>query len=277
MTFPTSFVTAAVLLGCLASPLSAQRRRDAGEWTLSCRDDDRSRWGDDDRARFCEIRETGFKAPGRRLTVDPGDNGAIRITGWDRDSVAVTARVQTQAGSDADARDLAGQIRIEASGGTIRADGPASRRRASWSVSFDVKVPRNSDLEAETVNGPIAVADVKGRMDLHAQNGPLHLDALAGDVHARTVNGPLVVTLEGTKWDGNGLDGETQNGPVVLSLPEGYSAHLETGTVNGPMNLDIPITVQGRFNFRRLSTDIGSGGPTVRAVTTNGPVTVQRP
>ena len=33
------------------------------------------------------------------MTVDPGVNGAIRVTGWDRDSVAVTIKVQHQDGT----------------------------------------------------------------------------------------------------------------------------------------------------------------------------------
>ena len=45
--------------------------------------------------------------------------------------------------------------------------------------------------------------------------------------------------------------------------------------MNGPMMLDIPVTVQGRLDFHHIATDIGAGGPPVRAVTTNGPVTVR--
>jgi DUF4097 and DUF4098 domain-containing protein YvlB len=254
------------------SPVLAQRRQTADDWLARCRDSD---WGDDSRARFCEIRNTGFRATRGVTTVDPGENGGVRFTGWDRDSVAVTARIQTYAETDAEARDLAQQVRIETSGGTIRAEGPAKGRRASWSVSFDVQLPRHSDLAAETQNGPISVEDVQGRMELRAHNGPLRLESVGGDVHARTTNGPLVVTLEGERWDGAGLDGETQNGPVVLTLPANYSAQLETGTVNGPLNVDYPITLQGHINFHRITTQIGSGGPPVRAVTTNGPVTVR--
>jgi len=261
------------LLACAAAPLSAQRRHaNGGDWLASCRD--RDDWGDDSRARYCEVRSAGFKS-GAPVSIDPGENGAIRIGGWDRDSVDVTAKIQTQARTDEEAQALARQIRITASGGTISADGPAVSGRRSWSVSFDVMVPRRSDLVARTVNGPIAVDEVAGKMDLHAVNGPLHLTDVAGDVHARTVNGPLVVALEGDHWDGTGLDSETENGPVVLTLPRGYSAHLETGTVNGPLLLDIPVTMQGRFDFHHISTDIGSGGSPVRAVTTNGPVTVR--
>lgn len=264
-------VPAALFVICAAASLMAQRVRN-GDGPDRCRDGD---WGDDSRAHFCEIRPAGFKAGGA-ISVDPGANGAIRFTGWDRDSVAVTAKVQTQAETDDDARALARQVRIVIAGGAIRAEGPSTRRRESWSVSFDVSVPRRSDLTARTVNGPISVADVTGNMDLTAVNGPVNLDAVGGDVHARTTNGPLVVHLDGAKWDGRGLDSETSNGPVELTIPANYSAHLETGTVNGPMSFDFPITLQGRFNGRTIETDIGTGGPTVRARTTNGPLTVRR-
>ncbi len=258
-------------LSFLALPLLAQRPQ-FDEGMDSCQDRD---WGDDSRAHFCEIRNTGFKAGGS-VTVDPGSNGAIRVSGWDRDSVAVIAKVRSQARTDEAARELARQVRITTEGGAIRADGPSTSGRSWWSVSFDVMVPRRTDLTARTVNGPIAVGDVAGKMDLNAVNGPLSLGGVGGDVHARTVNGPLTVTLSGSKWDGTGLDSETQNGPVTLTIPSGYAAHLETGTVNGPMSFDFPITVQGRLTSRNIETDLNGGGPTIRAVTTNGPLIVRR-
>ena len=57
-----------------------------------------------------------------------------------------------------------------------------------------------------------------------------------------------------------------------------YNAELETGTVNGPMSIDFPMTVtlQGRIG-RSLTTTLGSGGPPVRVTTQNGPLTVRRP
>ena len=60
-----------------------------------------------------------------------------------------------------------------------------------------------------------------------------------------------------------------------MTVPESYSAELETGTTNGRVNIDFPVTVQGRFD-RRLNTTLGSGGAKVRAITTNGGVTIRR-
>ena len=101
---------------------------------------------------------------------------------------------------------------------------------------------------------------------------------MGGNVHARVQNGPLSVKLQGTRWDGEGLDAETVNGPVHLEIPAGYSARLETGTVNGPMSTEFPLTVtlQGRV-ARRITATLGSGGAPVRVVTTNGPLVIRRP
>ena len=217
----------------------------------------------------------GFRPAGGTLTIDPSENGGVAVYGWDRDSIGVVAKIEAQAGSESAAQALVDGVRIEAGGRQITARGPESERRASWAVSFDVYVPRHTDLSLSTENGPLSVEEVTGAMQLHAINGPVTLRAVGGDVTARVQNGPLSVELSGARWDGPGLDAEAQNGPVSLGIPDGYNARLETGTVNGPMNLAFPLTVtiQGRMT-NRIHTMLGGGGPPVRVVTTNGPMTI---
>lgn len=261
-------------LAAISLPMALPAQDTNEEWLDDCRHD---RWGDA-RAKHCEIRETGLKATARTLTVDPGMNGGVEIIGWNRDSIAVTARIQVNARSEEDAQTIARAIRIEAAGGTVRAVGPNPLgRRQSWSVSFIVLVPRRTDLSLATENGPLSVEDVSGTMKLSTQNGPLLLVGVGGDVHARAQNGPLHVKLAGARWEGAGLDAETMNGPADLRIPEGYNAKIEFGTVNGPMNVGFPLTVtlNGRVTDR-ISTTLGEGGPLVRVVTTNGPMTVRR-
>jgi hypothetical protein len=50
---------------------------------------------------------------------------------------------------------------------------------------------------------------------------------------------------------------------------------LQTGTVNGPFTTEVPLMVTslGRRS-QRIDTTLGRGGPTIRAVTTNGPVSI---
>lgn len=47
---------------------------------------------------------------------------------------------------------------------------------------------------------------------------------VSGDVRARAQNGPIGVVLAGSSWQGAGLDAETRNGPISLSIPAGSSA-----------------------------------------------------
>jgi DUF4097 and DUF4098 domain-containing protein YvlB len=205
-------------------------------------------------------------------------NGGVDIIAWDRDSVAVTARIQVNARSEDDAVEIAKDIRIEAGGRSISARrAQPMGRHQSWSVSFVVYVPRRTDLSISTHNGPLSVREVTGQMDLSTQNGPLALVGAGGDVRARAQNGPLMVKLTGARWDGAGLDAETQNGPADLRIPEGYNAKVDFGTVNGPMDVGFPLTVtiNGRITDR-ISTTLGSGGAPVRVTTTNGPMTVRR-
>jgi hypothetical protein len=101
---------------------------------------------------------------------------------------------------------------------------------------------------------------------------------VGGDVYARAQNGPISISLTGTSWQGAGLDAETRNGPISLSVPDGFNAQLETGTENGPFVSDISLTVtsfRGRMRGP-ISTTLGNGGPPIRAVTTNGPISIRR-
>jgi len=96
-------------------------------------------------------------------------------------------------------------------------------------------------------------------------------------VTGRTSNGGLRVLLGGSQWDGEGLDVETSNGGVTLSIPEPYNAQLETRTVNGGFKFDYPLTLTGELSPRRgISTAIGAGGPPVRVRTTNGGLRIER-
>jgi DUF4097 and DUF4098 domain-containing protein YvlB len=136
-------------------------------------------------------------------------------------------------------------------------------------------VPRETDLDLETLNGGISITNVRGDLAFDATNGGVNLEGLAGNVHGGTTNGAVAVTLTGTRWDGDALDVHTTNGGVRLRVPEGYSARLETRTVNGGMSVDFPVTVQGRLG-REVSMTLGDGGALVRAETTNGGVRITR-
>jgi len=240
-------------------------------------DDDwcRDRWNGD-RESVCEVRELTIREDWRTIAVDGRPNGGIEIEGWDKDYIRIRAKVSASARDYDDARDMLEDIKIIVGRQGIRAEGPEYRgRNRSWSVSFRLMVPKKSDLELETLNGGISIHDVDGEIYADATNGGMNLSRLAGDVKVRTTNGGLTVKLDGDRWRGEGLDANTTNGGVKVLIPRDYSAELITGTVNGSIEVDFPITVRGRIN-KRLRTTLGDGGPPIRATTTNGSVRLKK-
>jgi DUF4097 and DUF4098 domain-containing protein YvlB len=78
-------------------------------------------------------------------------------------------------------------------------------------------------------------------------NGGIEAMSIDGDVKAQTVNGGVKVSATGAAQ-----------------------------TVNGSINTDFPITVQGRFGMRSAKGTIGGGGPDLSLQTVNGSINLKR-
>ena len=261
----TSIAVSAAMVALVTNPAAAQ------QWETSC-DTHRD---NGDRARHCEVKSLTLTPHAGGLRVKGGPNGGILVKGWDQNEIAVHVVVVAHARTDERARAMVSQIQIEADRGNLGADGPSGARGENWSASYEIYVPRSHDLDLDTKNGGVQVSGVRGKMELATVNGGVHLTDLGGDVRARAKNGGLHIELSGSRWEGAGLDAEIRNGGITMGLPKGYSARLETGTTNGGLHIDFPVTVQGRVT-KRLSVTLGDGGPPIRAITTNGGVHIER-
>jgi len=242
------------------------------ESSLECRDGR----GNDRLQSHCEIKEQTLPAGGI-ITVDGKQNGGISIKGWERSEVLVRSRIQTQAPTQAEADQLAREVHVETAGLSIHAEGPQPREDYQWYVSYEIFVPRRSDLSLHAHNGGISISDVSGRIDFKTMNGGVTLRRVGGAVRGSTTNGGVHVELAGARWDGEELNVKTTNGGVNIAMPNNYSAHLETSTVNGNVSSDfpmnVPLTERGRLP-KDISVEIGSGGSPIRVTTTNGGVHV---
>jgi hypothetical protein len=259
-------VAGAMLAG---SALYAQQSDEA--WLANCREQR-------DQPRYCEVRPVSLPAAAA-LAVDARPNGGVQVLGGDQAGITGSVRIQAQADTEAEAQQIAGAVRVDTTGGTLRAEGPANGNGRNWSASFVLSVPRRLDLDVNAMNGPVAVEGVSGQLRLTTVNGPMSLRDLGGDVRARSSNGPLEIVLGGAFWDGAGLDAQTNNGPLRMQVPDGYSAQIDAGTVNGRLAVGVPVTVQGQLpagRARTLTGILGAGGPVIRAHTTNGPVAIDK-
>lgn len=235
-----------------------------------------SYWSGDNGVQFKELREMTTGA-GSEISVDGNQNGGISVIGEDRSDVLVRACIQAWGTNEESSKAAAGSIRVNLSG-TIKAEGPSDGR---WSVSYEIRAPRGSNLNLRAKNGGIHVKGISGSLDVQTVNGGVHLNDVAGTVKGRTTNGGIHVNLVGGSWKGSGLDVETTNGGVHLNMPANFAARVDASTVNGGFHSDFAglqpekeSTGDGYYRHRpkKVTADINGGGPLVRVVTTNGGV-----
>ncbi|MCB2407937.1 hypothetical protein [Hymenobacter lucidus] len=226
------------------------------------------------RRQYCETRDLVLAAPKTGpLTVNGQRNGGISVKSWAGSDVRVRARVQVWGEDEAAAKARVGSIQILTADNTLQASSPGDDN--GWAVSYELFVPEKMALDLKTHNGGISLHDVRGPVTFEAQNGGISISGSGGDVRGRTQNGGLSITLAGKKWDGKGLDVTTRNGGISWKLPADYSAQLYCSTQHGAVDTDFGTSVQGKIG-REIAVNLGKGGASVKAVTTNGGISIRR-
>src|SRR5205823_2796483 len=108
-------------------------------------------WSSDAKVSVNEVREMTVAAGGL-ISVDGRQNGGISVRGEDRGDIVIKACIQAWGTTDAEAKAQASNIRI-GTAGTIKAEGPSDDNH--WSVSFQLLVPRSTNLKLAAHNGGI--------------------------------------------------------------------------------------------------------------------------
>ena len=262
--FCAAFLLAALTL--TAFSVSAQNESDSDDNYCS------NNWSWNGKVSARDSRE--FTIPIRNnLEVDGKQNGGITVRGENRSDILIRACVVAWRDSEAEAESAVKQIKIKTDS-VIEAEIGDDKQ---WAVSYQILVPKNTDLKLSANNGGISVNSVAGTMDFFTKNGGLSLRDLSGSVTGKTQNGGVSIELSGSTWIGSGLDIETKNGGVKLSLPENYAANIETGTRNGGFKSEIAeLQIEGKKKWynNRISKNLNGGGAPVRIITTNGGIKI---
>ena len=232
------------------------------------------------------------KAEAAVLQVHPHSNGGVQVVGWDKETYSVTACKAAAASGDAE-RTLS-QITMSIEGGRISTKGPADDDE--WTVYLLIRTPKSASIDMETMNGPISLYDVDGKLTARAHNGPISLKSFSGDaeitavngpislegsngnVRVHTENGPISVALEGKTWSGTGLTADAKNGPLTLLVPSGYQSSFVVESTNyAPVSCKASICDNARKTWddehRRI--EYGKAPAMIRLSTVNGPVSVR--
>ena len=141
-------------------------------------------WSNGDKVSVRDLREMTIPATGS-LAVDGRQNGGIKVKGSERSDVLVRACVQAWGTSEEAAQALMSSVKIS-TGSLITADAASDR---GWSVSYEILVPRSTNLDLKAQNGGIGISSVEGTLQFETHNGGVSLWDVAGDVKGRTTNG----------------------------------------------------------------------------------------
>lgn len=153
-------------------------------------------------------------------------------------------------------------------------EGHLSSHDNDVSVHFMVEVPAGVALHASSVNGGIDAAGLQSDVHASTVNGGINVST-SGLAKANTVNGSIKASMGRADWTGD-LDFETVNGSITVEMPASVGAHVKASTVNGGMETDFPLTIQGKFSNRKMEGTIGGGGRDLNLETVNGSIRLKK-
>lgn len=240
--------------------------------------------------------QTISKAQASTLRIRPHKNGGVQVLGWDKDAYSVTA-CKAASNEDGEAEVMLSQIHLNVSSGEVSMSGPSGENN-DWTVYLLIRSPKGSAIDLETVNGPLSLYSVDGKLTAHTTNGPISLHDFTGDGTVEAVNGPISVTggsgnlavhtqngpisinLKGKSWNGTGISADAHNGPATLFVPADFQSSFVVQTSKyGPISCRAQICDNARKTWdednRRI--EFGNAPAMIHLTTVNGPVSVQSP
>jgi len=174
-------------------------------------------------------------------------------------------------------------------------------------IDYDVTLPRASSIHAGSGSGDLDIQDVgsylkagSGSGTVHAQgiHGPADLQtgsgniylqqSAAGDVRAQTGSGSIQLNgISGGLKAGTGSGDievggqptsdwklDTGSGSIHLNLGSSARFTLNASTGSGSVHTAQPIAMQGEINRHHVNGTVNGGGPTIRANTGSGDITI---
>jgi beta-lactamase regulating signal transducer with metallopeptidase domain len=220
-------------------------------------------------------------ASGDRLMLDLKTGGDIVLHGWNEPRVRLRARLAGRNWKET-------RVRLERVGREVRlvADLDGSLTGTSTSHSFELWVPRSTDVEIASAGGGISIDNLNGEITGYSGGGGITIVSSSGSARMTTGGGDVRVSnsdLGGVVTTGGGsvlisdvtggLRMSSGSGPVVTALPSGTGVG-EGATVRGGVGRGIGSTVSGGVASSTTTTTIsgsavrGQSGGGTRGITT---------
>ena len=227
-------------------------------------------------------------SPGGYLNLS-NINGDVEIQAWERNEIEIIAYKEVKASERETAEKLLEKlvIIIEEKEGEviIKTDYPRNSSGGdffgwlfgesgkSFSVQYEIKVPKQVDLNIETTNGDVEVENIAGRLKLESTNGQISGREISGQSRCKTTNGSI--KMEFTEISGDDkMTFKSTNGSIKLYLPDDFGADVDLKTTNGRISSDFPFT--GQKSKTHFSGTIIDNRNELSCSTTNGNIDLRK-
>lgn len=203
-----------------------------------------------------------FQVKRGQLFYLKADLGSVEVNSWAQDEVKVTVIKEADTGSKRRAEEIFEDLDLsfdqDSRGVSVRAEyhGPkgwwGERRRLK--LHFEVRVPKEFDLDINTAGGSIQVTDLMGKVDLYTSGGSISMGSIDGPVNAKTSGGGIKIE----QARGN-VYARTSGGSITAGKTSGS---LDVETSGGSISLDGVIgdtrahTSGGGLNLKDLSGNV---------------------
>ena len=165
--------------------------------------------------------------------------GAVRVTGWDRDTIAVTGTVGTGEfyfGVGKGSGKMGVELPASVTEGGLES---ATAKGQIVPSMLEVRVPRRTRVWVKTASADIEIQDVTGGLDLYAVDGSIHVRGSPQDLYAESMDGgiDLDITTSSARVRSAG-------GPVTL---RGTIENAVATSVGGTITVSSARLMRGRF------------------------------
>jgi DUF4097 and DUF4098 domain-containing protein YvlB len=210
-------------------------------------------------------------AYGAKLWVR-NEHGAIKVTGWDREEVSLTAQIW-------ESPKWKVELVVRRVGTDLDIEARFPRTVASFNFGFKpdrrceftLKVPRKLKAHFRTGNGPVTVVSLEGYARCETTNGNISVRNVAGEARAETTNGSIEARHLRAR-----LQGGTTNGDIILEQVDGQ---VRMATTNGEIqarNLDgWGEGISLKSNNGAIDLDLGRATGDVHVESQNGTITIE--
>jgi len=195
-------------------------------------------------------------APGSTVVAQTSF-GSVTITGADVTDCNVVAKIRVQAPTEEEAREIAEQVKIklESVGQTltVKAEKPPKKRRRSISISYDITVPRQTNVECASSYGAIKLSDIDGNVKGKTSSGSITAENIQGSAQLDTSYGSVTCK----DISGESIKLKSSSGSIRAENIKG-SAELDTSygsiTCRDISGGDIKLkTSSGKITFSNAS------------------------